>query len=387
MRVVIIGGGIAGPVLAMFLQRAGIASVVCEARAAEQDEGAFLGIAPNGVHVLRALGLGDALLACTEPALGFRFTNGAGRTLGEIDGRDDARAYGAPLSMVRRPDLHALLLGEARRRGVTLRFDSRLVALEPSGDGVVARFERGEAERGELLVGCDGLRSSTRRLWFPEAPEPRYSGVLDFGGFARAAPDDGLEVGWNTLTFGERALFGAFRTRGDEVWWFHNGPSSAPVRALAPDLRAAYIAKQHASDAAWIGRIIGRTAQLLGPWPVHEVLTLRSWHRGPVCLIGDAAHATTPNGGQGASLALEDALVLARALRDTRGASAFARFDAERRPRVSAIVAQSRRNSGSAVPSGPAARWLRDRFLPMFLKFAARAQREAYGYRAVWSDA
>lgn len=386
MRVVIIGGGIAGPVLAMFLQRAGIESVICEARPAEQDEGAFLGIAPNGVHVLSALGLRDELLSCAEPALGFRFKNGAGRTIGEIDGRDDAQTYGAPLCMVRRPALHTLLLGAATRRGIALRFGARLRAIEPNGAGVIAHFERGSCESGDLLIGCDGLRSTTRRLWFPDAPEPRFTGVLDFGGFTRAEPGDDVELGWNTLVFGARAFFGAFRTRRDELWWFHNAPSDAPLRELAAEARPAFIAAQHADDAPWISRMVARTEQLLGPWPVHEVLTLPCWHRGPVCLLGDAAHATTPNAGQGASLALEDALVLARALRQTPSSAAFARFETQRRGRVAAIVAQSRRNSGNATTAGPTARWLRDRMLPLFLKFAARAQRDAYGFRAEWQD-
>ena len=344
-----------------------------------------MGIAPNGMNVLRELGLEAAVAERAHAADGFHFMNARGQRIGTIDGREDHARFGAPLTMIKRSDLHRVLLVEARQRGVAIHFDRRLCALETSGSEVTARFVAGAGDSAELLVGCDGLRSETRRLCFPEVPAPRYSGLLDFAGFTQARGDEPLTRGWNEMLFGTRAFFGAFRTRSDEIWWFHNGGATAPIQDLTAAAARERILSAHAGDPAWIHDLVGRTANILGPYPLHEVHSMPRWHRGRVCLIGDAAHATTPSAGQGASLALEDTLVLARCLRDSESPErAFAAFERERRQRVEAIVAQSRRNSSHKAPESALALWARDKMLPLFLKLAQRAQREAYGARLRW---
>lgn len=384
MRVIIVGGGVAGPALAMFLERAGIEAAIYEARAEHAAEGAFLGIAPNGMNVLRELGVAEAVAARAHAAAGFHFSNARGRRIGTIDGRDDAALFGAPLTMIKRADLHDVLLAETRRRGIAVHHGQRLCALTADAAQVTARFVAADVASADLLVGCDGLRSETRRLCFPEAPAPRYSGLLDFAGFTSARGDEPLASGWNEMVFGARAFFGAFRTR-DEIWWFHNGGADAPIVGLSAEAARERIVSAHAGDPAWISELVGRTAHILGPYPLHEVHNMPRWHRGRVCLIGDAAHATTPSAGQGASLALEDALVLARCLRDAESPErALSRFEGERRARVEAIVAQSRRNSSHKAPESALALWARDKLLPLFLKLAQRAQREAYGHRLSW---
>jgi 2-polyprenyl-6-methoxyphenol hydroxylase-like FAD-dependent oxidoreductase len=106
-----------------------------------------------------------------------------------------------------------------------------------------------------------------------------------------------------------------------------------------------------------------------------------------VCLIGDAALATTPSAGQGASLALEDAIVLAQCIRDIDVPQhAFATFERSRRRRVEAIVKQSRRNGSGKAVSGPIAEWIRDRLLPVFMRLGATVQERQYAYRVNWEE-
>lgn len=387
MRAVIVGAGVAGPALASFLSRCGIGSVICEARPrAAREEGAFLGIAPNGMRVLAELGLDGEVRSRGHACAGFSFLNGCGEQVGAIDHGDVEARYGAPLVMIRRGVLHEVLVAGAERRGVALRWGARLAEIDMRSPGeVVARFEDGGAERGDLLVGCDGLRSRTRALLFPGAPPPPFTGLLDFGGYAPASCEVPLEVGWNVMVFGERAFFGAFRTASEGTWWFHNGASPEPVRELSPDARRARILAEHAADPLWIRALVEATPEVLGPWPVHEVAALERWHVGRVGVIGDAAHATSPSAGQGASLALEDAMVLARCLRDTGDPDrAFAMLVRERAARVADVVEQSRRNSSRKTPSSPLGRWLRDRALPLFLRMGASAQHRAYAYRVTW---
>lgn len=357
-RALIIGGGIAGPVVAMALQRVGIGSVVAEARSAlSETEGAFLGVAPNGMNALKQLGI----TLEGEPCHAFEFRNSRDEIIGDIDRRRDVHDFSSALTMIRRSDLHVALTREAQRRGIEIHYGTELKALEETR----ATFKNGQRLEGDVVIGCDGARSKTRQLIFPDAPPPERSGLIDFGGFAPLG-DAPLEVGVNVMLFGKRAFFGAFRTSRDEVWWFHNGPPGSDLLSL------------HRDDVPWVRKLIESTPNILGPWPLQEVKRLRKWSAGKVCLLGDAAHAMSPSAGQGASLAFEDALVIARCLVE-RPETAFADFERERRPRTDAIAKEAARQSSNKAPSALGA-WFRDRMLKTFLRYGAAAQSKAYAY-------
>jgi 2-polyprenyl-6-methoxyphenol hydroxylase-like FAD-dependent oxidoreductase len=152
-----------------------------------------------------------------------------------------------------------------------------------------------------------------------------------------------------------------------------------------PSALRARILGLHEDDPTWIRDVIASTSTVVGPFALNDILSMPRWHADLVCLIGDAAHATTPSAGQGASLALEDAMVLARCLRDIDDPErAFARFERERRSRVERIVRGSRRNGSGKAVSGPVGAWVRDRMLPLFLRLGTRAQERQYAYRIDW---
>ncbi|PCC73547.1 2-polyprenyl-6-methoxyphenol hydroxylase [Nannocystis exedens] len=385
-RALVVGGGVAGPTVAMFLRRLGVRATVLEARsAAEGDAGAFLGLAPNGLQVLAELGLGAELRARGAVCEGLRFTNARGRCIGVIDHRGHARRFGAQMVMIRRAELHRALMAAAAERGADCRFGAKVVAIAERPGEVVARLEGGEELAADVLLGCDGLRSRVRALALPGSPAPAFTGLCDVGGFARC-PGAPLEPGWTVMTFGRRAFFGAFAAPGGEVWWFHNNGAREAMQVVDPEQRRAAILALHAGDPGWIADVVRATPTLLGPWALHDIMTLPRWHAGRVCLLGDAAHATSPSAGQGASLALEDALVLARCLRDaTSPQAAFAGFEQERRARVEAVVRQARKNGDGKAPAGPVAAWFRDRMLPLFLRAGAAAQARFYEHRVEWS--
>lgn len=388
-RAAIIGCGIAGPVLGLFLTRSGVDATIYERRArGAAEEGAFLGVAPNGMNVLKHLGVHTAVEAVSVACDGFEFQNARGDVIGGIDRAADGTRFGARLQMIRRRDLHEVLTAAAIDQGVRVEFDRTLVAIDQSAPSrVTATFADGREAEAEVLVGCDGIHSKTRQLVLPASPQPEYTGLLDFGGFARC-PDLPIAGGVNVMVFGRRAFFGAFKTPGGDVWWFHNGGAERPDAVPRdPALLRAHLLALHRADPSWIADVIGSTRDVLGPFPLHDILSLPRWHRGRVCLVGDAAHATTPSAGQGASLALEDAMALARCLRDIDEPSrAFAAFEQARRARVEAIVRQSRRTGSTKAVSGRFAGWMRDRLLPLFLRIGARAQERQYAYRMSWTD-
>ena len=376
---VIVGAGVGGPVLAVWLRRLGFGVRVLESRSGPAlAEGAFLGVAPNGLQALAGLGLATAVMAKGHPCRGFEFLNHGGRSLGGFDRRDDEGRFGWPLTMIRRGELHALLSEAASREGVVVEYGRRVTKLTDEGDRVRLEVDDGSSFDADFVIGCDGPRSTTRTTALPASPAPGFSGLLDVGGFAqvKALP---FEPGVNVMVFGVRAFFGAFTTATNETWWFHNGPgevgsvTNAGLRERLHEL--------HREDPAWIRELIDATPTLLGPWGLYELDAMPAWSRGRVCLMGDAAHAMSPSAGQGASMAFEDALVLAQCLRDVPEVPhAFRRFEQLRRPRVDAIMKAARQTSNGKAP-GAVGRWVRDRMLPLVLPYAGKAQARAYSHQ------
>jgi 2-polyprenyl-6-methoxyphenol hydroxylase-like FAD-dependent oxidoreductase len=392
-KALIIGCGIAGPVTALFLQRAGIEATIYEAQPAPQDEaGAFLVLAPNGVNVLKTLGLDGEIQAAGFPFAGMRFLNGAGKAIGQMDNRDDVARYGAGSVLIKRGQLHRRLREAALRQGIQVEFGKKLTGLDlPPGGGVIAHFADGTTATGDFLIGCDGIHSRTCRLILPDAPPPQYTGLVDCGGFTRV-PGLADTGGWMHMIFGQRAFLGYCVTPDGEVFWFNNTPHpSEPARdelqAITGEAWRQRLLALHADDPEPVPAILAATTGEIGKWPVYDIPFLPTWHKGPVCLVGDAAHATSPHAGQGASMALEDAIVLAKCVRDIPDLErAFIAYQLLRKERVEEITLQARRTGQSKSTQNPLALWLRDHLLPLFLRLGERANRQVFEYRVAWES-
>ena len=378
-KALIIGGGIAGPATALFLNRAGIAAEVYEARSAtDEDAGFFLNIAPNGMNVLKTLGVDRQLEPDGFPATGITFFNRKGKQIGGL--------------VVKWAELHRVLREEMGRQDIPLRFDKRFqgVTLLPGG-GVRVQFEDGTTAQGALLLCCDGVYSRARRLVFPDAPKPSYLGMIDCGGFAYL-PELRHLSGPQTMTFGKRAFFGYVVKPSGGVYWFSNVPwPKEPIRdglsAYADEAWKERLLELHADDPDPISQIIQATpVTAMGRWPLRDLPPLPIWHKGPVCILGDAAHATSPAAGQGASMALEDAVVLGKCLRDVAEVEkAFAAFQSLRKARVEQVVREARRNSNRKIPH-PIMGWVLDLLLPTFLKAGAHMAEQGYAYEVSWDE-
>jgi FAD-dependent urate hydroxylase len=188
------------------------------------------------------------------------------------------------------------------------------------------------------------------------------------------------------MMFGKRAFFGYLVSPGGEVWWFANPPSPSQPGgaelAAPPEHWKERLIDLFAGDAGPATDIIRHT-NALAVTNQQDLPRVPTWWRGPMILMGDAAHAASPSSGQGASLAMEDAIVLARCLRDLPKASAFAAFEQLRRARVERIVARAARMNQTKMP-GPIARVVRDLVLPAILRRAGRSQDWIFNYRIDW---
>jgi FAD-dependent urate hydroxylase len=393
-KALIIGGGIAGPVTAMALQRAGIDSVVYEAHdtSATLDAGAFLTVAVNGLDALRSLDAHEPVLAAGFPTRSIEFFSGTGKRLGEVP-IGGTLADGTVTHTIKRADLYRVLHDEAIRRGIRTEHGKRLIDAETTPDGVVAQFEDSTHAEGDLLIGADGIHSRTRRIIDPAAPGPRYTGLGNIGGFTRDASVD-TKPGIYAMVWGKRAFFGYTVSPSGEIWWFANPPSAreltrAELAATTEQWKQRLIGL-FAEDVSPVAEIIrATTGELLGT-NQHDMPSVPNWREGPMVIVGDAAHATSPASGQGASMAIEDAVVLAKCLRDLPDIQqAFAAYEQLRRERVERVVAQGARSS-SGKAAGPIARVLRDLMLPVVLKRVASSGERSlawmYSYHIGWDE-
>ncbi|WP_260148904.1 NAD(P)/FAD-dependent oxidoreductase [Streptomyces sp. PanSC9] len=356
-RVLVIGGGIAGTATALGLHKAGFDVTVFESHPdSAEDIGAFLTLASNGMRALAQLDATDAVTAVGFPLTSLRLldhqgTEAAHAPLGEA--ADPALRY----RCLRRGELNAALQSETARRGIPLRHGARLESVTDGPDGVTARFADGTSATGDLLVGADGLNSTVRRLITPGV-RPGYAGQRVYYGYTAAAPVAGPD-GTITMVRGNEAAFGYAVSPAGEAYWFarvggdplpagaSGGPSAALRGQLLPLLRKDATPAADLVEAAGDGIMVTNATELpLGA----------TWRSGRVLLIGDAAHAASPATGQGASMALEDAVVLAKALRDLPDPlGAFAAYERLRRPRAEHNITVSGGISrGTHAPSRPA---------------------------------
>jgi FAD-dependent urate hydroxylase len=395
MRAMVIGGGLAGTATALALSRAGISADVYEATEPADGSGAWLTLASNGLDALAPLDLAESVAAAGFPTPSMVMRDASGRRLVEFPS-SALRSDGLQTTTIRRADLYRTLREEAVRCGVAISYGTRLTEAQPlPGGGVRARFSDGSEATADLLIGADGLRSRTRSIIDPAAAAPRYTGLLNVGGYARGL-DLGERPGAMQFCFGRRCFLGYVTSPDGDVWWFANPPSRRdPTRAeLAADTPEAWRPRLRGlfdGDALPLPDLLDATDELFAGWPTYDIPRVPVWHRDGMVLVGDAVHAASPASGQGASMAFEDALTLARCLRDRRSVGdAFATYEQLRRPRVQKVVARGKR-TGNAKAPGPVGRWVRDRMvMPLLAAHLARvgSERDAWltGHHIDWDS-
>jgi FAD-dependent urate hydroxylase len=361
---------------AMALERAGVGAEIYEAydESAGLEAGAYLTVAVNGLDALRTVGAHEPVIKAGFATRTMRFLSGTGKHLGDLP-IGGTLPDGTVTHTIKRSDLYGVIGNEVMRRGIPIHFGKKLSGAREIGKKVVAAFEDGSEVTVDLLVGADGIHSRTRRLIDPSAPRPHYTGLGNIGGFARV-DSVRLEPETFLMVWGKRAFFGATPSPNGEIWWFANPPSE---RELSREELAAMSAedwKQRLIELFRVDKspaveIIQATHGRLVGTNQYDMPHVPKWRSRRIVIIGDAAHAAAPSSGQGASMAFEDAVVLAKSLRESSDVEdALARYEAVRRPRVERVVQYGARFSGAKAP-GTASRIIRDIMLPFIFKRAA----------------
>ncbi|MBC9878241.1 NAD(P)-binding protein [Bradyrhizobium sp. INPA01-394B] len=389
-KALIIGAGIAGPVAAILLRRAGIESAIYEARPYSKGIGGGLQIAPNGMHVMDEIGLANELISRGSIAESFDFYSQGGERLGSIN-RDMARRFGQPAVNISRAVLNEILIDKAWCACVSLYFEKRLIKVEDRGDQpVIAYFADGTTAEGDFLIGADGVHSIARRQVVPDGPKPFDTGLVGFGGFVPHSVLDGRAIGRHVeTTFGQSGFFGYGYCSPDPkdgvMWWSTqpaHGMDAAMFRALDAQTLKQHLRGFHRGWHDPIPAII-EAAENIVVTDTLDVATLPTWSRKRSLLIGDAAHATSPHAGQGASLALEDAMRLARLMQEGQELTAtFQAFEAERRPRAEKVVAIARRNGNNKREFSAAGAFIRNQMIKLLLPLGSKSMDFMYSYDA-----
>jgi 2-polyprenyl-6-methoxyphenol hydroxylase-like FAD-dependent oxidoreductase len=363
LAVLIVGGGIGGLSLAWELGRRGIAATVLERTTTLAPVGAGIIMNPNAMRVLERNGLAGALRNSGWPYLARDTCDHRGRLLAR---RDYRPLYAAGRlsegTLVHRAHLHHVLHG-ALAPG-TVRFGAAVVAVETAGDRARVTTEAGERHTADVLVGADGIHSVVREAVFGANP-PVYLGYRSH----RLVAENRDRLAFFTEFLGRGARIGLVPISREQVyaWTTFNSPPGATDLGLG-SVRA-FRARFAAFTDPRVRRVLDQLDSTDGILCTDiEEVHQAAWVAGRVALLGDAAHALTPNMGQGAGMAMEDAAVLAEELAGVAAGAeplpaALARYADRRRPRVETVMRLSREVGEDGQRTGRLACWLRNRRL------------------------
>ena len=351
-RILVVGAGIGGLTAAIALARDGHNVAVFEQAPVLGEVGAGISLSQAAQSGYRALGLADAVNAASTVTANMAFLHyRSGRLLaGAYDHGEGSGDPDGPLSarQLHRADLHAVLVEAFRSlRPDDLHLGRPVIEVEADDAAPTLRFADGAVAKGDIVIGADGLKSNVRASLCENEParftkQVAYRFLVDreeasrFMGFGRAAVFQGPERVFNRYTVRHGDVVncvGVSRATGweDEGW---------AISGDRNEVLAAY--------EGWHPDVTGliERANRLIKWGIFDRAPLAKWSSGAVTLLGDAAHPMLPFLGLGAAMAVEDAIILARALSlESSAPAAFARYEAARRSRTEIVHAQSRRQS------------------------------------------
>lgn len=354
----ILGGGIGGLMLAIALQQKGLGVRVFESAPHWKPIGAGLGLAGNAVRAFMELGISDAVLDESRIMKHVAIKDKVGRTLSHTDAERLSRKFGVVNNFtIHRADLHQVLLSQVADNTVEL--NKTCIDFDQMPDGVVLHFADGTVYHADYLLACDGIHSVARSKLIPQST-PRFAGYTCWRAVIDNPPPN---INWDETseTWGSGARFGVVPLTHNRVYWFAclnaNRGDEKFRNYKVPDLL------RHFGDFHFpVPELLLRTREDQLIWnDILDIAPLRKFAFNRVLLMGDAAHATTPNLGQGACMAIEDAVVLANLLESAPGVQkAFETFEQRRLPHTKKIINDSWRLGRVAQLENPVLMALRN---------------------------
>lgn len=337
VRIAIVGGGIGGLCTAIALQQLGFDPMVYEATDELKPVGTGIGIMPNGMYALDRLDVADEVAerGVVPNRLELQTADGSLLLSRDLHASADRLDFEHGMVAIHRAELQSVLADRVPTD--SLQLDRECLSVDSSRPAV--RFEDREVT-ADLVIGADGINSAVRTSLFPSIT-PEYAGEVAYRGLVETSSlNNAGNVGREF--WGQRRRFGYFAVDDDRVYWF------AVIRAADPDdapvIPPANLAEGFRDFPHPIADLIDTTADsTIVRTPIMDLPILDHWDRNHVTLLGDAAHATTPNLAQGSAQAMEDAIVLANSLdRHDVTRRALTAYEDQRKKRADRILRQSR---------------------------------------------
>lgn len=347
MKIAILGAGIAGLSTATVLEKLGFEYSIYESTKSMEPVGAGLGLGANAIKAMKHLGIADEVIASGKELESFDILDQKGRLITKTDTQRLNQQFGLNNFTIHRARLHEVLLKHIDVQ--KLHLNKRCTSMKSHGNGLELCFEDGSVDHSDYLIVADGIHSNVRKQLVP-ASQPRYSGYTCWRGVLNY-PTKGLQ---SSESWGKEGRFGIVPLDDNLLYWF------ACVNARQNDQSlkaygAGEIGKLFQSFHEPIPSIIAATQNQEIIWgDIFDLKPLARYAFGKVLLIGDAAHATTPNMGQGACQALEDAAWLKTLLSNAQDLEeVFRRFERIRLKRTHWVTQQSRSIGKLAQLSNP----------------------------------
>jgi FAD-dependent urate hydroxylase len=341
LKVVIIGAGIGGLTAGIALHQAGYQVEIYDKVKELRPGGAGISLWSNGVKVLNRLGLSEKIAQIGGQMQRMQYRTHTDKLLNDIDLAPLVAAVGQQPYPVTRTDLQQMLLEAFPGK---VRLGAKCVGVQADASSVTAMFEDGTQVTGDLLIAADGIHSILRRYILGEAVQPRYGGYVNWNGLVEASEDLAPKDTW-MIYVGEYKRVSMMPVGGGHFYFFFDVPlpQGAPSKDIQSELTEFF--------AGW-AEPVQRLIQRLEPsktnrLEIHDLEPIDRLVRGRVALLGDAAHATCPDLGQGGCQAMEDGLVLTNYLLSTNLSveDALKRYEAERKERANAIVLKARKRA------------------------------------------
>lgn len=390
-KAIIIGCGIAGPALAIALKRAGIDSTIYEEHKGPYDFG-LLTLSSNTFNALDVLDVSAQVLESGYEVDGVNFYSSDGKMIGRVSSMSEMKKrYGSGLFMIKRMQLNKILCDKAESQGIKIEWGKKLTNIENTEQNkVIAHFEDETKTESDLLIGCDGIHSTTRTIAMPDFSKPIYSGIVLIGGIIDDSMETSLAPDTYHVTIGKNLHFGSFLGKSDEkLWWTYVPYPEDSIKNRPKESRDQWMEKILAltrDDHHVMRKSIEMTKETLLYLPMYKFPHLPTWHKGSVCLIGDAAHAISPHAGQGATMAIEDTVVLAKCLHDIKDTKkAFAMFEQIRKKRAEKVVKVAQQLEDVFTMTNPVKKWFRNKVtIPLFIKRGTKPADWIYSYKVDW---
>jgi 2-polyprenyl-6-methoxyphenol hydroxylase-like FAD-dependent oxidoreductase len=369
-RVLIIGGGVGGLAAAIQLRKAGVDAVAYEQQPEVGKLGSGFFLWSNAFRALQLLGVAERAEQAGVPVDTNEFRHRSGKLQTAWPVADLTRKLGAPTVGMRRAVLQGILGDALDPEGLVL--GAKLTGFDQDGDGVTARFADGREERGDLLIGADGVNSAVRAQVLGDG-KPRYAGyagwraIVDYEADLGSNPE--VRPGLFRLYSGRGSWFLYYHVAPGKVYWLGLGKAPEDEQDPPQGARESLLAR-YEGFAEPVPSIIQSTPETeIWRAPMVDRDPSDRWGEGRVTLLGDAAHPMTPNGGRGAGQALEDAVVLAKVVAE-QGAveSALRDYEHRRMERTKEIVLDARGIGARGIWTNPVRCAIRDRIGTVILK-------------------